>query len=117
MTKARTVTRSLQCAILTMFLLMSCSRLSATTPLTRTPTPPYHTPTPLPPTPTPLPPSPDATAAAFLNAWESGDYATMYAFLSPPSRVTFDAESSARLLVEARSVLRPSPLTIAPRAD
>jgi len=45
------------------------------------------------PTLTSPPPSPDATAAAYLSAWETGDYATMYARLSPASRVAIDAES------------------------
>ena len=51
-------------------------------------------PTIVPPTATPTPlPSPDATAAAYLSAWEAGDYATMYAYLSPASRAAIDAES------------------------
>ncbi|MFQ6099972.1 MAG: penicillin-binding protein 2 [Anaerolineae bacterium] len=39
------------------------------------------------------PPPPDATAAAYLSAWEAGDYATMYARLSPASQAAIDAES------------------------
>lgn len=49
----------------------------------------------VPPTNTPLPPSPDATAAAFLNALERGDYAAMHALLSPDSRAAVDAGSLA----------------------
>ncbi len=49
------------------------------------------------PTNTPLPPpSPDATAAAYLSAWGAGDYATMYARLSPDSQAAIDAESFAQ---------------------
>lgn len=75
-------------AILMIFLLVSCSDPSTTTPIfpTSTPIPPS-------PTPTPIPPSPDATAATFLNAWEAGDYAIMYTLLSPSSQAAIDAES------------------------
>jgi penicillin-binding protein 2 len=76
--------------ILTLFLLAACSSFPLITP---TSPPPIPTPIPPTPTPTPLPPSPEAAAAAFLNAWESKDYPTMYAFLSPPSQVTWDAEA------------------------
>ncbi len=44
------------------------------------------------PTATPLP-SPEATAAVFLNAWQQGDYATMYARLAPASQAAIDASS------------------------
>ncbi len=60
--------------------------------LTAVPANPVSTPKPTP-TPTPLPPSPGATAATFLDAWEVGDYATMYPRLSPASRAAIDAES------------------------
>lgn len=43
-----------------------------------------------------LPPSPDATAAAFLSAWQEGDYATMYARLSPDSKAAIDASGFAQ---------------------
>ncbi|MEE8390515.1 MAG: penicillin-binding transpeptidase domain-containing protein [Anaerolineae bacterium] len=69
----------------------SCGRSLTITPIIPTPLP-AHTPT-VPPTPTPPPPTPDATAAIFLNAWEAGDYATMYALLSPSSQAALDAES------------------------
>ncbi len=73
-------------------LLVSCSSPSAITSTIQS-----HTPTAIPPTPTltptPLPPSPEATAATFLNAWQAGDYAAMYALLSPPSQAALDAES------------------------
>jgi penicillin-binding protein 2 len=73
--------------ILVMFVLASCG-----SPPTAMLVPPTPTATPLPPTATPLPPSPDATAAAFLDAWGAGDYAAMYALLSPPSQTALDAE-------------------------
>lgn len=63
--------------------------------------PPDGTPSPTltlsPPTPVPtLQPSPDATAAVFLDAWEAGDYAAMYARLSPASQSAIDLESFAQ---------------------
>jgi penicillin-binding protein 2 len=65
-----------------------------------TPTPNLYTPSPTtaPPTVTPTatatpPPSADVTAAIFLDAWEAGDYATMYAHLSPDSKTDMDAAS------------------------
>ncbi len=81
--------------LLTLFLLANCSP-TPSPPSPHTPSPPHlSTPTPLPPppTPTPPPPSPEASAAAFLNAWGAGDYATMYTLLSPPSQAAIDAES------------------------
>jgi penicillin-binding protein 2 len=45
------------------------------------------------PTPIPIPDAPEATAAAFLNAWQSGDPATIYALLSPASQAAADAAS------------------------
>jgi len=83
---------NLQLAILVVLLLAGCS----SPPTTRPPDyptirPPDH------PTNTPLPPpSPDATAAAYLSAWGAGDYATMYARLSPDSQAAIDAESFAQ---------------------
>ena len=72
---------------LIVLLLASCSTPTPTRLLTPLPTssPPQPSPT--------SPPSPDATAAAFLNAWESGDYATMYTRLSPVSQTIIDADS------------------------
>ncbi len=43
--------------------------------------------------PTPVPPSPAVTAAAYLAAWEAGDYAAMYARLSPASQEAIDPET------------------------
>ncbi|MBE9508131.1 MAG: hypothetical protein IMY86_08780, partial [Chloroflexi bacterium] len=73
--------------ILAAFLLAGC-----TTPPTTEPTSPAPV---LPPTPTPTPepPSHGAAAATFLDAWESEDYATMYARLSPDSQAAIDAAS------------------------
>ncbi len=78
-------------AILALLLLVSCSSLPTTQP------PDYPTVRPTDqPTSTPPPPSPDATAATFLDAWGAGDYATMYARLSPASQAAIDAESFTR---------------------
>lgn len=56
-------------------------------------------PTPTPtnqPTATPVPPSAEATAAAFLDAWQAGDYPNMYALLSTESQATIDEETFAQ---------------------
>lgn len=61
-----------------------------------------------PPTATPLPPSPEASAAAFLDAWEAGDYATMYALLSPESQAAIgpgDFEQRYQNALSAATVL------------
>ena len=84
---ARSAICNLQFMILAVLLLVSCSSSPTTVPSTPTPTP---IPTP---TPTPPPPSPDTTATVFLDAWEVGDYGTMYARLSPASQAAIDAES------------------------
>jgi penicillin-binding protein 2 len=78
---------SSRAALLVMlFMLMSCNG----SPTASTPTP---TSVPVfPPTPTLPPPSPDAVAAAFLNAWQAGDYATMYTHLSPEGLAAIDAD-------------------------
>jgi len=92
MTNNKSKVPNLQFAILVVLLLAGCS----SPPTTRPPDyptirPPDH------PTNTPLPPpSPDATAAAYLSAWGAGDYATMYARLSPDSQAAIDAESFAQ---------------------
>jgi len=75
------------CAILALLLVVGCSGPTPTVPASPVPTLP---PTP---TPTPLPPSPETTAAIFMDAWESGDYATMYARLSPANQAAMDAAS------------------------
>jgi len=82
----------LQFAILVVLLLAGCSGPATTRP------PDYPTIRPADhPTNTPPPPlSPDATAAAYLSAWSAGDYATMYARLSPDSQAAIDAESFAQ---------------------
>ncbi len=46
-------------------------------------------------TPTPALDTPAAVAAAFLSAWEAGDYGAMYSLLSPASRTAIDAEALA----------------------
>jgi penicillin-binding protein 2 len=79
-------------ALLIALLLASCSNLPPTQPTSQPTNQPTHQPTDQP-TETPLPPSPDATAAAFLSAWEAGDYAAMYDRLSPDSRAATGAEA------------------------
>lgn len=37
-------------------------------------------------------PAPEGTAVAFLDAWQKGDYAAMYALLTPGSRAVFSLE-------------------------
>ncbi len=91
MTNLRLPTSSLKLIILTASLLAACSSPPTTAHITLTPAP-SHVPTLIPPTITPQPPSPATTAAAFLTAWESGDYKTMYALLSPASQTAIDAE-------------------------
>jgi penicillin-binding protein 2 len=78
-------------ALLITLLLASCSNLAPTQPTSKPTNQPTHQPTDQP-TETPLPPSPDATAAAFLSAWEAGDYAAMYDRLSPDGRAAVAAE-------------------------
>jgi len=53
--------------------------------------PPTITPPP-PPTATPVTPDPQGTATTFLEAWQAGDYAGMYSFLSPLSQAAISRE-------------------------
>jgi penicillin-binding protein 2 len=58
--------------------------------------------------PTPALDTPEATAAAFLAAWPTRDYATMYNLLSPASRATMSADDFAarcRSNLDAATVL------------
>ncbi|MCB0155993.1 MAG: hypothetical protein KDF65_14450, partial [Anaerolineae bacterium] len=57
----------------------------------RVPTEPTLTPLPTP-TPTPLP-SADGVAQAYLAAWHTGDFAAMYALLTPPSQQSLTLEN------------------------
>jgi len=76
--------------LLIVLLLMSCS----SPPITQSPDYPTTRPTDQPTAQSfDQPTAPDATAAAFLEAWESGDYGAMYARLSPASQAVIDAES------------------------
>jgi penicillin-binding protein 2 len=52
------------------------------------------------PSPTPIPDTPEATAAAFLSAWDSGDTATMFNLLSGASRATMSEEDLAARIRE-----------------
>jgi len=87
----QSIVRYLQSVILTVLLLVGCSSPPPIRPTNQPTIPPT-----IQPTNTPLPPSPDATATAFLDAWQMGDYATMYARLSPAVRADMDAESFAQ---------------------
>ncbi|MBU0705492.1 MAG: penicillin-binding protein 2 [Chloroflexi bacterium] len=90
MTNPKSQISNLKFAILALLLLVSCSSL----PTTQPPDYPTTRPTDQPTTqPLDQPTTPDATAAAFLDAWQSGDYGTMYARLSPDSQTTIDADS------------------------
>jgi penicillin-binding protein 2 len=91
-TRGKSPVSNLQSAILVMLLLAGCSSSSTTAPFSTDPAP---TPAPTP-IPTPLPPSPEAAAATFLDSWAVGDYATMYARLSPGSRAAVDVEGFAQ---------------------
>ncbi len=78
---------------LIVLLLASCSN----SPISQLPNHPTALPTDQPiAQPSDQPAAPGATAAAFLKAWELGDYGAMYARLSSPSRAAIDAESFAR---------------------
>lgn len=79
--------------LLALFPLFACSSPdlpTVTADVLASPVPTVPTSTPVP---TPEQPSPGAAAAAFLAAWEAGDYATMYSLLSLPSQAAIDAAS------------------------
>ena len=82
--------RHLQSAILTVLLLVSCSSLPTTQPPDYPTTQPTDQPTTRP---ADQQTTPDTTAAAYLSAWEAGDYAAMYTRLSPASQAAIDAEN------------------------
>ena len=90
MTNPKSPIPNLKFAILALLLLVSCSSLPTTQPPDYPTTRPTDQPTIQP---SDQPTTPDATAAAFLDAWQSGDYGTMYARLSPASQVAIDADS------------------------
>ncbi len=92
--------RNSQFAILVVLLLVGCSKSPTGQPTNQPANQPTSQPTHQP-TNTPPPSSPDATAAAFLDAWSAGDYATMYTYLSPDSQAAIDAESFTRRYQEA----------------
>ncbi len=79
-------------------------------------------PVPLPSSPTPLPsptldlPPADETAFAFLQAWERGDYSTMYDLLAPDSQETVSEEQfidTYAQVVEEATILHVSPRILA----
>lgn len=82
--------RFLSLATMIVIFAAACGRLPVLGPTTE----PTARPTEMP-TATPVPPSAEATAAAFLSAWEGDDYATMYSLLSPESRATMDEQEFA----------------------
>ncbi len=93
MTNSKSTIRHSLFVILALLLLASCNSL----PTTQPPDYPTAQPTAQPTTePTVQQSTPDVTAAAFLDAWQSGDYGTMYARLSPGIRATIDADSFTR---------------------
>jgi penicillin-binding protein 2 len=53
------------------------------------------------PSPSPIPDTPETTAAAFLSAWDAGDYVTMFSLLSDSSRSTLNQETLAARCREA----------------
>jgi penicillin-binding protein 2 len=59
------------------------------------------TPSTPPPTPTVGLPGAEGTIDAFLNAWEAGDYGTMYAWTTPSTQATINPESFAQRYVYA----------------
>jgi penicillin-binding protein 2 len=81
--------------LLTLFPLFACSSPDLPTATTDAPASPVPTVLTSTTVPTPVQPAPGAAAAAFLEAWEAGDYATMYNLLSPPSQAAIDAASFA----------------------
>ncbi len=84
--------------LLLAILVAGCSSSPTVVPIPQSTNPPTLQPTN---TPTSPAPSPDATAAAFLNAWEMGDYASMYDRLAPASQAAIDTESFAQRYQDA----------------
>ncbi len=66
---------------------------------------PFVSPTPTTPPSTPTPtvelPGAEGTVDAFLNAWEAGDYGTMYAWTAPGTQAQIDPEAFAQRYVYA----------------
>ena len=54
-------------------------------------------------TPSPPPPAPEEIADAYLRAWETDDYTTMYGLLSPRSQGSLEAEAFTRRYQNALS--------------
>jgi len=78
--------RRLMCGCLcVLFLCLACAAEPQPTAL----------PSPTPPPPTPSVADAEGVARAFLSAWQAGDYAGMYALLSPASQSTISAERFA----------------------
>jgi len=93
MTKLKPRTSNLTLVILAALLLANCRPAPTIQPTAQPSDQPTFQPTG---SPTSIPPSPKAAAAAFLEAWEADDYATMYAHLSPSSRSAIDTDSFAQ---------------------
>jgi penicillin-binding protein 2 len=73
---------------------------------------PLPTETPLPPTSTLNTPDPQGTAAAFLSAWQLGDYAGMYSLLSPLSQAAINFEDFQGRYAETAKVSTQTALEI-----
>ncbi len=72
------------------------------------------------PTATPIPNTPEATASAFLRAWQRSDAAGMYALLSPASQATSSADAFAArydLCVQTATVLTATATLLAVLQD
>ncbi len=95
------ITRRLQLALLAICLFAGCATAPTTTAPPASPAPtlpptPVHTPT-------PSLPAPEAVAAAFLSAWDAGDYPAMYGYLSPTAQAGINAEDFATRYANALS--------------
>ncbi len=65
---------------------------------------PLPTQTPVPPTSTLSTPDPQGTAATFLSAWQSGDFAGMYSLLSPLSQAAINFEDFQARYTESAKI-------------
>ena len=82
----------------------TCGNRDDIIPPTGAPTSPLSSPTVPPPTPTVELPGSESTVSAFLQAWESGDYGTMYAWTTPSTQATFTPKDFTQRYVHAMTV-------------
>ncbi|MGH2521816.1 MAG: NTF2-like N-terminal transpeptidase domain-containing protein, partial [Anaerolineales bacterium] len=99
-------------------LLVACTSAPETP--TPQPTAPPATPTPAP-TNTPVP-TPEGTAQAYFAAWQQGDYADMYALLTPESQAAlaaadFEKQYRDNLLIMSATALTPTVTSVNQAAD